>query len=311
MLAPISLSVSRLFGKNLRQTFRVTVAFCALILIFSMCKGSTWELCDEWRLLGAKRTRVEKKVLTFSLFAPGKDEWVNFQWFIQGTIQNALDAKLYYPEWTVRVYTIGLNSSVERQLLSASDNVEVAKCVHSRFELSGSRAMLTRFLVYDDPTVQYFVSRDSDSRLSPRELFAVNEWISSGLGFHVMRDHPEHNAPVLGGMFGMRRGVLGRKKMRSLLRLALSQNAKGIHGMRGEDQSFLMRYIWPIVRSQTLDHDILSERCRKYGSKVCRSFPMGDRDENSNVFVGAAFKPIGGAIRNASMSHTCAIKCRC
>ena len=37
------------------------------------------------------------------------------------------------------------------------------------------------------------------SAILPREISAVNEWISSGQLFHVMRDHPEHKAVILAG----------------------------------------------------------------------------------------------------------------
>ena len=52
------------------------------------------------------------------------------------------------------------------------------------------------------------ISRDTDSRLSQREKAAVDEWLSSSKGFHIMRDHPWHKYPVLGGMWGVKRGVI-------------------------------------------------------------------------------------------------------
>ena len=66
--------------------------------------------------------------------------------------------------------------------------------------------------------------RDADSRLSPRELFAVNEWISSDFRFHVMRDHASHDVAVLGGMFGMKRGALTDASMSQLITRALIEN---------------------------------------------------------------------------------------
>ena len=49
-----------------------------------------------------------------------------------------------------------------------------------------------------------FVSRDLDSRLGPREAAAVSSWLRSGRPFHVMRDHPDHGAEMLGGAWGWR-----------------------------------------------------------------------------------------------------------
>ena len=64
--------------------------------------------------------------------------------------------------------------------------------------------MLWRFLPVLDPSVDLMVSRDLDSRLTTREQAAVQEWIDTGLAFHVMRDNPQHGTEILGGMWGAR-----------------------------------------------------------------------------------------------------------
>ena len=43
-----------------------------------------------------------------------------------------------------------------------------------------------------------FLSRDLDSRFSAREVAAVDEWLSIGMPLHSIRDHPNHNTPLLG-----------------------------------------------------------------------------------------------------------------
>ena len=64
--------------------------------------------------------------------------------------------------------------------------------------------MVWRFLPLLDPGVEVVVSRDLDSRLTPREQAAVEEWLETGLTFHVMRDNPHHGTEILGGMWGAR-----------------------------------------------------------------------------------------------------------
>ena len=64
--------------------------------------------------------------------------------------------------------------------------------------------MLWRFLPVLDPTVDLMVSRDLDSRLTTREQTAVEDWLNTGLAFHVMRDNPQHGTEILGGMWGAR-----------------------------------------------------------------------------------------------------------
>ena len=50
--------------------------------------------------------------------------------------------------------------------------------------------------------MEVFLSRDLDSRLNAREAAAVAEFLQSGAGVHIMRDHPAHAAVMMGGMWG-------------------------------------------------------------------------------------------------------------
>jgi hypothetical protein len=66
-------------------------------------------------------------------------------------------------------------------------------------------AMQWRFLPIDEEDVDIFISRDLDSRFSFREIQSINEWINSNKTIHIMRDHPHHSSPILGGMWGMKK----------------------------------------------------------------------------------------------------------
>ena len=46
------------------------------------------------------------------------------------------------------------------------------------------------------------ISRDLDSLFSSREVSAVTEWLESSFDLHVMRDHPWHGVPMMGGTWG-------------------------------------------------------------------------------------------------------------
>ena len=68
--------------------------------------------------------------------------------------------------------------------------------------------MFWRFFAHDETDCEYVVFRDADSRISKREKMAVDEWIQSGKSIHIMRDHPYHTVPILGGMWGCRNGLM-------------------------------------------------------------------------------------------------------
>jgi hypothetical protein len=267
------------------------------------------DFCEQTSTRELEPWNFHKKVLSFSLFAPSNEgEEADFPWFLNGVVQNAKDAALYYPDWIVRVYVIGLDIKAERTL-QQQENLELVRCPSSLpLNSSSSRKMLTRFLVYDDPKVRLAIVRDADSRLSPRELFAVNEWISSGLEFHTMRDHVAHDVAILGGMFGMKRGALRDASMSELITKALIDSPARITGARGEDQAFLKKYVWPKVKNSCFAHDVNAERCSKFESKTCRNFPMGSRDESTKFYVGASFKSDSLSV-SSTQSYVCAVRC--
>jgi hypothetical protein len=275
-------------------------------------------------------------------------------WVVHGIERNILDAQRYYPDWIVRVYTFDLPQSLQDKWLvhnaSIFHNVEVVPCLtNSPLTKSNARQMLSRILAYDDPKVWYTLVRDADSRLSLREAAAVNEFIGAsmavdnlkphvdlsvdatisshenfdplskdGIYFHVMRDHRAHIVPIMGGMFGMKRGLLPAAmpssplSMVQLVDKALQENPFSLGGCCGEDQSFLSRYLWPQVKKVTLDHDMKPRRCQGYGAAHCREFPLGPRDESIDYFVGSGFKDKDEQTKQwhtKRKRHVCTIQC--
>lgn len=251
------------------------------------------------------------KVISYALFRRYDDVEGFFRAYLRGMQWNIKNAQLYYPEWVVRIYITNLSNDEEMELLQTAGNVQLVRCHNSSALFrSNSLARTTRFLAYDDPRVSRFLSRDADSRFSPRELFAVNEWVASGLGFHTMRDHPFHGTEVLAGMFGMAAKSLGNHRtMKSLLLKALVENEEKIPGPTGEDQHFLTEYVWPLVSSSSLAHDMDEVRCRSYRSQVCRDFPIHGRDEASNYFVGAAFTRSVDDAATFPSDYNCSCSC--
>ena len=62
-------------------------------------------------------------------------------------------------------------------------------------------------LAADNPGIVRRTVRDVDNRLNHREHRAVDEWIASGVPFHLMRDHLWHQRPILAYSFGGLRNV--------------------------------------------------------------------------------------------------------
>lgn len=198
-----------------------------------------------------------KRVVSFSL-------WGRQPKYLVGAVQNARLCPQIYPGWVARFY---VGASVPPEVLQSLRSLG-AEVVETG-EPGDWRGMFWRFEAASDPEVEVMLSRDCDSRLSPREAAAVAEWLASPAQFHIMRDHPSHDVPILGGMWGVKAPLL--RDMSALIQRYLKGDFWQV------DQNFLREVVYPTVKSETLVHDEFIER---------RPFPTRRRGLE---FVGQAF----------------------
>lgn len=195
------------------------------------------------------------KFISFSLF--GTDPVYN-----QGALRNVELAAKFYPGWVCVFFTsTNLPTLLHKELLTRNAFVYRGRSKNEMFQ---------RFEITDDPTVERFIVRDCDSRLSEREAHAVAAWEASGLPFHSMRDHPHHTLPMGGGLWGAMGGAI--KDMRALITasgLASTPYVRQSH--YGADQTFLSRHIWPLAKHQCLQHD----SCTRHLYPDAEPFPDG------------------------------------
>ncbi len=178
-----------------------------------------------------------KRVIAFSL-------WGQSSIYTRGAIENARLTAEFYPGWTCRIYH---DDSVPEAVLQELAGLS-AELIAMEAGSGPSQGLYWRFLASDDPAVGLFLCRDADSRLNSRERAAVDEWVASGLPFHVMRDHIMHTDLILAGMWGGRAGML--PPLAPLVRGVAS-----LDGGRLQDQRFLGRFVWPLIEGRCLVHD--------------------------------------------------------
>ena len=212
------------------------------------------------------------KVISFCL-------WGNEKRYIVGLIKNIELAKLYYPEWRCFVYihTSSINQDIIDQL-EMFDNVSVI--IKSDENIRNKRFMLWRFepiVLY--PAVGYFISRDIDTRIQPREVLAVDEWLDSGKSLHIMRDHPQHYPKILGGMYGIKcSGVYNlQKDWIETIEQFYKEN-----GEHTDDQFFLYTHVYDKINSS--DDRIIHDEIKRYEGDECKNFPL--KFEQNWNFVG-------------------------
>jgi protein O-GlcNAc transferase len=178
------------------------------------------------------------KIITFSL-------WGTDLKYLLGAIKNAELAQSIYPGWECRFYVDAL---VPTSIVSELESLDNTKVI-SMNEIGDWRSSFWRFEDIDDEDVELMISRDTDSRLNMRERAAVDEWIDSNYGFHIMKDHPWHyTTPILAGMFGIKSGVF--LNMREKIKKQEKINFYGC------GQEFLKHTVYPSIVDDCLSHDL-------------------------------------------------------
>jgi len=207
------------------------------------------------------------KVISYSL-------WGSNPVYTIGAIKNAEYAQQLFPDWKCIFYCF---DSVPMEII---DNLKSYNNVIIRMVSStgDNRGMFNRFLPADEDGIEYFMSRDTDSRLSLREKYAVEEWIESGKDIHIIRDHPYHGTSIMGGMWGIK-----GKKLTNLKNAIDQFNASSD---KGQDQKFLAKWVYPKIEAKELSsmvHDPFFER-KPFPSKCRRG------SANNGVwFIGQVF----------------------
>jgi len=201
-----------------------------------------------------------RKIIAFTL-------WGSNPRYLRGALHNAEIAPKVYAGWTCRFW---IDASVPVDLVDAlrSCGAEIVECDIAE---PAHRRLCRRFLVSDDAQVGYFLVRDCDSLVSEREANSVDEWLSSGKLFHVMRDWWTHTDTMLAGMWGGIAGILPAMN-------ELFENYSSAHVVTANwDQWLLRDRVWGLIRNDCLVHD------RFYGATGGRAFPGPDPEGSRHI----------------------------
>lgn len=129
-----------------------------------------------------------KKIIVFSL-------WGNIPCYTVGAIKNALLAKKYFSDWICRYYYDNTVPNEIIEKLKSFDNTElifIEKPSGSNgWKQPGQYGSLWRYSVFNDDDVEIWMSRDTDSRISPYEKIYIDEFINSDKIIHSFRDEKE------------------------------------------------------------------------------------------------------------------------
>jgi len=190
-----------------------------------------------------------KRVVSFSL-------WGTSDVYLQGAIAAIAQVNQHYPGWEARFYIASdVPQSVRQEL------IDRGAAVYDGPPWGPWAGMFWRFLAASDPQVEVMISRDVDTRILPREVEAVTEWLASGKSLHIMRDHPKHEMPVMGGMWGCR-----ASRLRDLEARILKWNHYSKYGC---DQKFLGLVVYPLF----IDDCWIHSEAITFPGEVIHPFP--------------------------------------
>lgn len=207
---------------------------------------------------------MAKRVVSYSLYGTNP-------LYIQGAIRNVRLVPSIYPGWTPRVY---VSQEIESWAIEALEQAGAEVVCKKRVGLIDG--MFWRFLPVGDASLEAVIVRDTDSRPTLRESTAVEQWLDSGKTLHLMRDHPEHQVVIMGGMWGCRGGSV--PDIQELI------DRWGVWARKGQDQVFLREVIYPRFEQDLLVHSELFS----YGDEFCLPFPL---PREPGEFVGAVVHP--------------------
>jgi hypothetical protein len=207
--------------------------------------------------LPSPQTR-ERNIISFSLF--GGDPK-----YCETAILNVQEQPNVYPHWVCRFY---IDDSVPGDVINRlrAGGAQIVPVEGPALQWPGP---MWRFLALDDPQAHRILFRDADSLISPREAHAVEQWLTSGKRFHMMRDIGSATDLILAGLWGVVTGSL--PPLQELMQRFMSAPIESRHFA---DQYFLRQYVWPYARTSLMQHDSV------FGFMDAVPFPDGARPDD-------------------------------
>jgi GR25 family glycosyltransferase involved in LPS biosynthesis len=220
-----------------------------------------------WHKVLKNYQKERTKVITFCL-------WGNEKRYTVGLIENIKLAGLYYPDWQCWCYIH--EPTVNEHFISIIRSFQNVRIILKKDPIvRPKRFMLLRLEPLMSPQiVERFISRDCDTRIQPREVLAVDEWIESDRTVHIMRDHPQHYPRILGGMYGI--------KCDTNFGINWIEDVEKYYQENGEDaddQGYLQKTFYASEHSR-----IIHDEIKRYEGDECRQFPIPY--EQDHRFVG-------------------------
>jgi len=186
-------------------------------------------------------------------------------------LDNVRSATTAYPGWQLFIYCDRAN----HEALAQEELGPHVHCILQQETSHGVEGMSWRFLAVLHPSVEVVLFRDADSIFTQREVKAVQEWMSSSCSAHIIRDHPYHVSPIMGGLLGVKGSSLAL--LASLVKQRMQAHRLSEYG---DDQVFLSTDLYPKIVKTAMVHT----NSVRYFPELTRPLPP---DVPGEHFIGA------------------------
>jgi len=188
-----------------------------------------------------------KKVIAYCLFG-------NKLKYCHGIIEAVISSNLIFLDWEVRVYYSIGKQAVPESVINILRNLN---CKLIAFSESNScdgedvEGMMWRFCPLGEDDVDYWLSRDGDSRSSFREKKMIDEWLLTDKATHSILDHPCHGN-LMGCNFGINNMAVRERYPEKILdmNIYIPNLAKRMAIRRGYDQNWIGDHFMDIMKNK-------------------------------------------------------------
>ena len=108
--------------------------------------------------------------------------WGTAPSYFYGVLDNCIIIKEKLPEFKCFVYH---NNSLPNNIKNVLQNLGNVRLIPMN-NTNDKRNTMWRFLPAFYSNINVFLSRDTDSRIEPKEIKAIREWLKSNKNFHII-----------------------------------------------------------------------------------------------------------------------------
>ena len=190
---------------------------------------------------------MNKKVISYCLFGDKLK-------YCHGIVEAVISSNLIFLDWEVRIYYSVGKQAVPNSVINILKNLncklipfsETNKCKGEDVE-----GMMWRFCPLGEDDVEFWLSRDADSRSSFREKKMIDEWLISDKAIHSILDHPCHGN-LMGCNFGINNKKIKERYPDKIINMKkfIPKLAEKKDIRRGYDQDWVSNHFMNIMKIQ-------------------------------------------------------------